>query len=350
MKAHLRRRRVTKRALITGITGQDGAYLAKYLLERGYEVHGAFRRCASVNTGRLEELGVASDIAMVALDLLEVSNIQRVIETTQPDEIYNLGGQSFVSASFEQPIYTGDVNALGAARLLETIRAVNPEIRYYQASSSEMFGKARETPQTEMTPFHPRSPYGVAKLYAHWFTVNYRETYGMHASSGILFNHESPLRGAEFVTRKITLALAHIRRGRQEPLELGNLDAVRDWGFAGDYVEGMAQMLQQPEGDDYILATGQTHTVREFVGQAAAAANFDIVWRGENEDAEGVDRRSGQVIARVNPQLYRPLEVDLVMGNPAKAKAKLGWTAKTSWEELVTMMMETDLRRVADAL
>lgn len=336
---------MAKTALITGITGQDGAYLAKLLLEKGYAVFGAYRRTASVNLWRLEELGISAQVKLVPLDLLEFSNIVRTLEKTQPDEIYNLAAQSFVALSFEQPLYTGDVDALGVARLLEAIRMINPKVRFYQASTSEMFGKVQETPQTERTPFYPRSPYGVAKLYGHWMTVNYRESYGMFACSGILFNHESPLRGLDFVTRKITASMARIRHGQQEVLELGNLEAQRDWGFAGDYVEGMWQMLQQPEADDFLLATGITHSVRSFVEWAAVGAGFDLRWEGKDETTKGIDSKTGKVIVRVNPEYYRPAEVDLLVGNPAKAKAKLGWEPRVKVDQLVSMMVKADLER-----
>ncbi|CEK16904.1 GDP-mannose 4,6-dehydratase [Chthonomonas calidirosea] len=338
---------MTKRALITGITGQDGAYLAKLLLDHGYEVYGAYRRSASINLWRLAELGIANAVKLVSLELLEYSNILRCLDQVQPDEVYNLAAQSFVTASFDQPIYTADVDALGTTRLLEALRQVRPEAHFYQASTSEMFGKVREVPQTEETPFHPRSPYGVAKLYAHWITVNYRESYGMHATSGILFNHESPLRGQEFVTRKITSSLARIRHGQLDVLELGNLDAKRDWGFAGDYVRGMYLMLQQPQADDYVLATGETRTVREFVEAAARYAGFDIVWEGVAENTRGIDRKTGKEIVRVNPKLYRPAEVDLLLGCPKKAETKLGWHREVSFEGLVESMVRADLDRAA---
>ncbi|GIL40084.1 GDP-mannose 4,6-dehydratase [Roseiterribacter gracilis] len=341
---------MAKTALVTGITGQDGAYLAKLLLEKGYTVWGTARRAASINNWRLVELGIADQIKTVTFDLLEDSNIRRAIETAKPDEVFNLAAQSFVGTSFDQPLYTADVDALGVTRILEAIRSIDggKNIRFYQASTSEMFGKVQAVPQTEDTPFYPRSPYGVAKLYGHWITVNYRESYGMHASSGILFNHESPLRGFEFVTRKITLSLAKILAGQLDVLELGNLDAKRDWGFAGDYVEGMWRMLQQDTPDDYVLATGETHTVRSFVENAAKPLGFDIEWRGQDEKTEGLDKKSGKVIVRVNPQFYRPAEVDLLLGSPAKAEAKLGWKRKVDLPGLVAMMAEADARRVRD--
>ena len=337
---------MARTALVTGITGQDGAYLSRLLLDKGYRVFGAFRRGASLNLWRLNELGISeADISFIPFELLEYANLRRAIAEAEPDEIYNLGAQSFVGISFEQPLFTTDVNALGVTRMLEAVREVNPAIKFYQASTSEMFGKVQAIPQNEKTPFYPRSPYAVAKLFAHWMTVNYRESYDLFACCGILFNHESPLRGIEFVTRKITCGLARIHEGLQEAVELGNLDAKRDWGFAGDYVEGMWRMLQQPEPDDYVLATGTTTSVRSFCDLAAAAVGFDLAWEGEGVDTVGIDRRSGRVIIRVNPKLYRPAEVDLLIGDPSKARDKLGWSAKTSLSELVDMMVEADLRR-----
>ena len=337
---------MSKKALITGATGQDGGYLAKLLLEQGYEVYGTYRRSASTNLWRLEELGIADQIKLVSFDLLEYSNIRRVIEKVQPDEFYNLAAQSFVATSFEQPLYTADVDGLGVTRILESIRDVNPQIRFYQASTSEMFGLVQQTPQSEKTPFYPRSPYGVAKLYAHWMTVNYRESYQMHASSGILFNHESPMRGQEFVTRKITTSFARIKHGLQQTLELGNLDALRDWGFAGDFVEGMWLMLQQPTADDYVLATGVTTKVRDFVQTAASVAGFELEWQGSGVDEIGIDSKSGQTLVKINPDFYRPAEVELLLGDPSKAKTSLGWNPKVKLPELVQMMVEADLNRV----
>jgi GDPmannose 4,6-dehydratase len=339
---------MAQRALITGITGQDAAYLTKLLLEKGYEVYGAHRRSASMNIWRLHELGVHNDVKFVPLDLMEFSNIVRLVDKVKPNEVYNLAAQSFVGISFEEPIYTGDVDGIGVVRLLEAIRLVNPKIRFYQASTSEMFGKAQEVPQSETTPFHPRSPYGVAKLYGHWVTVNYREAYGMCASSGILFNHESPLRGLEFVTRKITAGLAHIRYGQQQILELGNMEASRDWGFAQDYVHGMWLMLQQPEGDDYILATGHTHSVRQFVERAAEVAGFRLVWHGEAEHLRAVDQDTERVIVRVSPEFYRPAEVEYLVGDSTKARTRLGWAPSVEFEQLVEIMTEADLRRAAE--
>jgi GDPmannose 4,6-dehydratase len=336
-----------KRALITGITGQDGAYLSQLLLAKGYEVFGAVRRTASINRWRLADLGVDKDVRFVEFELLEFSNILRVIEKVRPDEIYNLAAQSFVATAFEQPIYTGQVDGMGVTMILEAIRSIAPkEIRFYQASTSEMFGKVVETPQCETTPFYPRSPYGVAKLYGHWMTVNYRESYGMHANSGILFNHESPLRGTEFVTRKITLGLARIKHGQDSELRLGNLDARRDWGFAGDYVEGMWRMLQQPAGDDYLLATGQTHSIQDFIGHAARALSIDIAWEGSGVDKVAIDTRTGRAIIRVDPAFFRPAEVDVLLGNPEKAARVLGWQRKLDFEQLVDSMVRADDERV----
>jgi GDPmannose 4,6-dehydratase len=337
-----------KRALITGVNGQDGAYLAKYLLEKGYSVIGAVRRTSSNDVNRLIELGISKAVEYCDLELLEFSNVMRVVDRSKPDEIYNLAAQSFVALSFEEPVYTGDVGALGVTRLLEAVRHANRSIRFYQASTSEMFGKVRESPQTEMTPFYPRSPYAIAKLYAHWITVNYRESYGLHASSGILFNHESPLRGQDFVTRKSTLGLAKIKYGELDLLEVGNLDSTRDWGFAGDYVDGMWRMLQQDRADDYVLASGETHSVRDFIVQAADCMGFQIEWQGSGDNEYGIDRRTGHEIVKVNSKFYRPAEVDALCGNPAKAQRELGWRKKVSFQDLVAMMAECDERRVRD--
>ncbi len=339
---------MSRTALITGISGQDGAYLAKFLVERGYRVVGGLRRSSSGSVPRLDELKIAREVALVDLDLAEVTNIMRTLEKVKPDEIYNLAAQSFVALSFEQPIYTTDIGGVGPLRLLEAARQTVPGARFYQASTSEMFGKARQAPQDETTPFHPRSPYGFAKLLGHWATVNYRESYGLRASSGIMFNHELPLRGREFVTRKITLSLARIRQGELEILELGNLDAKRDWGFAGDYVTGMWQMLQQDEPQDFVLASGESRTVRSFVDAAGEALGFAVEWAGAGADERGVDRRSGKVIVRVNPALYRPAEVDALVGNAEKAQRILGWRRTVGFAELVGMMAEADDRRVRD--
>lgn len=317
--------------MITGITGQDGAYLAQLLLEKGYRVVGAFRRASMVNTARLDALGITESVELVPFDLTDHGNMRRVIEAVSPGEVYNLAAQSFVGLSFEQPVTTGEITGVGVVRLLEAIREVNPEIRFYQASTSEMFGKVRETPQSETTPFHPRSPYAAAKLYAHWTTVNYREAYGMYTSSGILFNHEGPLRGAEFVTRKITLAAARIKYGLQKELKLGNLDAERDWGYVKEYVEAMWLMLQQPEPDDYVIATGESHSVRDFVEAAFEAAGLD----------------SWERYVVTDPAFMRPAEVDSLRGDTSKAREKLGWTPKVNFRELVALMVEADLRRAA---
>ena len=341
---------MAKTALITGISGQDGAYLAGSLLKKGYRVVGAQRRSAGINSGRLEELGILADVELADMELLEASNIRAVLEKLQPNEIYNLAAQSFVGLSFEQPIYTCDVNALGVLRLLEGIRETCPGARFYQASTSEMFGKVQAIPQNEATLFHPRSPYGVSKLFAHWITVNYREAYGLFGCTGILFNHESPLRGREFVTRKITLGLARVALGKQDAVYLGNLDAKRDWGFAEEYVEGMWMMLQQDEPDDYVLATGRTHSVRDFVDAAGRALGFDLEWSGEGSNTRGIDKRTGNAIVIVTPELYRPAEVDLLVGDPSKAKQKLNWEAKTSLEELVQMMAKADYDRVQSGI
>ena len=334
-------------ALITGITGQDGAYLTRLLLDKGYRVVGAFRRGASLNLWRLNELGVTeSDLEFLPFELCEYANLRRGIEKAAPDEIYNLGAQSFVEVSFEQPLFTADVNALGVTRMLEAIREVNPKVKFYQASTSEMYGKVRGVPQNELTPFYPRSPYAVSKLYAHWITVNYRESYGLFACCGVLFNHESPLRGIEFVTRKITAGLARIREGKQKVIQLGNLDAKRDWGFAGDYVEGMWRMMQQPEADDFVLATGTTTSVRRFCELAAEASGFQLIWEGEGAETIGRDRASRRTIICVDPKFYRPAEVDLLIGDATKAHEKLGWTSSVSLPRLVEMMVEADLGRV----
>jgi GDPmannose 4,6-dehydratase len=340
---------MAKRALITGITGQDGAYLSRLLLNKGYEVYGAARRTASLNHWRLVDLGIDKDLRFVELELTEFSNILRTIERVKPDEVYNLAAQSFVGTSFEQPIYTGQVDALAVTMLLEAIRTVAAkDVHFYQASTSEMFGKVQETPQREATPFYPRSPYGAAKLYGHWITVNYRESYAMHASSGILFNHESPLRGTEFVTRKITLALARIKHRQQNELRLGNLDARRDWGFAGDYVEGMWRILQQPVADDYVLATGETYRVEDFINLSAEALDIKLSWEGEGEHRKAMDRVSNRPIVVIDPAFYRPAEVDLLLGDSAKAAALLGWRRKVDFPALVQMMAAKDDERVRD--
>ncbi len=338
----------SKTAIITGVTGQDGAYLTELLLNKGYKVYGTYRRTSSVNFWRLEEVGVLEhpSLELVEHDLTDLSSSIRLMQRAQPSEVYNLAAQSFVGVSFDQPITTAEITGVGAVNLLEAIRIVNPAIRYYQASTSEMFGKVQQIPQTEATPFYPRSPYGVAKLYAHWMTVNYRESYGIFGASGILFNHESPLRGKEFVTRKITDAVARIALGKGDVLELGNLDAKRDWGFAKEYVEGMWRMLQADEPDTFVLATNRTETVRDFVSMAFKAVDIQLDWQGAAEGERGIDSRTGKTLVEVNPRFYRPAEVDLLIGNPEKARAALGWEPKTTLEELCQLMVEADLQRV----
>lgn len=339
----------TKTALITGITGQDGAYLTQLLLDKGYTVHGAYRRTSSVNFWRLRELGLHEHprLHLVEHDLTDQGASIALVQRLQPDEIYNLAAQSFVGVSFEQPATTAQITAVGALYLLEAIRLVNPRIRFYQASTSEMFGKVQAVPQSESTPFYPRSPYGVAKLYAHWMTVNYRESYGIFGSSGILFNHESPLRGREFVTRKITDAVARIHAGQLDVLELGNLDAQRDWGYAQEYVEGMWRMLQAPQPGTYVLATGRTATVREFVRLAFRAVGTQLEFRGQGDEETAVDVATGALRVRVNPRFYRPAEVDLLIGDPSLARAELGWQAGTDLQSLCQMMVQADLKRTA---
>lgn len=337
-----------KAALITGITGQDGAYLAELLLQKGYRVIGAYRRTSSTNFWRLDELGIAHDpkLELVEFDLTDTGAAIRLLQNYPVDEIYNLAAQSFVGVSFDQPMTTTQITAVGALNLLEAIRIVDRRIRFYQASTSEMFGKAQTVPQHEDTPFYPRSPYGVAKLYAHWITVNYREAYGIFGASGILFNHESPLRGREFVTRKITDGVARIRLGKLDSIELGNLNARRDWGYAKEYVDGMWRMLQTDEPETFVLATHRTETVRDFTTLAFAAAGTAIVWRGEGQAEQGIDDASGKVVIRLNPRYHRPAEVDLLIGDASKAYEKLQWMPQTSLESLCRMMVEADLRRV----
>ena len=336
---------MSKSALVTGISGQDGAYLAKLLLEKGYKVIGGERRSASSTLWRLNELGISNDIEIVDFELSEFTNIFRVIDKLQPNEIYNLAAQSFVAASFEMPTMTSDVTGLGVIRILESIRQINQDIKFYQASSSEMFGKVSETPQNENTKFYPRSPYGVAKLYGHWITINYRDSYNLFACSGILFNHESPLRGHQFVTKKITMALSRIKLGLQNVLELGNIESKRDWGFAGDYVKGMYLMLNHSKPDDYVLATNETHSVREFIEIACKNLSIDLEWKGKGVDEVGIDKSSGKVIISINPKFYRPAEVDLLLGDSTKARNILGWNTKTSFQELVSMMVKSDYDR-----
>lgn len=336
-----------KKAIITGITGQDGAYLAELLLEKGYEVYGTYRRTASVNFWRIEELGIEKNpnLHLIEYDLTDASNSIRMIAEIKPDEIYNLAAQSFVGVSFDQPLATAHITGLGCVHLLEAIRIVNPKIRFYQASTSEMFGEVQAIPQIESTPFYPRSPYGVAKLYAHWMVINYRESYDIFGCSGILFNHESPLRGREFVTRKITDSVAKIKLGKLDVLELGNMDAKRDWGFAKEYVEGMYLMLQAEKPDTFILATNRTETVRDFVAMAFKAVGIELEFSGNDENEIAIDKATGKIVVRVNPKFYRPAEVDLLIGNPLKVKEVLGWEPKTTLEELCAMMVKEDLRR-----
>jgi GDPmannose 4,6-dehydratase len=344
---------INKTALIAGITGQDGAYLAEYLLRKGYIVHGIKRRSSSFNTSRIDplyqdphDLGVSFHLHYG--DVTDATNLIRIVQETKPCEIYNLAAQSHVQVSFETPEYTANADALGTLRLLEAIRilGLGQTARYYQASTSELYGKVREIPQSELTPFYPRSPYAAAKLYAYWITVNYREAYGLHASNGILFNHESPIRGETFVTRKITRAVAAIEQGLQDRVFLGNLDAKRDWGHARDYVEGMWLIVQQDQPDDFVLATGETHSVREFVEKAFAEVGRHIVWRGHGIDEKGIDQRTGRVLVQVDSRYFRRTEVDILIGDAAKARAKLGWKHKISFDSLVREMVDADMAAV----
>jgi GDPmannose 4,6-dehydratase len=344
---------VSKVALVTGITGQDGAYLAEFLLDKGYIVHGIKRRSSSFNTARIDHLYKDPHERNVNFfmhygDLTDSTNLIRIIQETQPDEIYNLAAQSHVQVSFETPEYTANSDAIGSLRLLEAIRILGMEkkVKFYQASTSELYGKVQEIPQSETTPFYPRSPYAAAKLYAYWITINYREAYGMYACNGILFNHESPIRGETFVTRKITMAVANLKKGLQERLYLGNLDAKRDWGFAGDYVKAMWLMLQQDEPEDFVIATGETHSVREFVELAFREVGIDIEWKGECVDEVGVDSETGNVLVEIDPRYYRPTEVELLIGDPSKAREKLGWNSNVGFEELVKMMVKGDMGRI----
>ena len=348
---------MTKKALITGVTGQDGAYLSELLLSKGYIVHGVKRRSSSFNTSRIDHLYVDPHDPDARFflhygDLTDSTNLIRIIQETQPDEVYNLGAQSHVQVSFETPEYTANSDAIGTLRLLEAIRILGLEnqTKFYQASTSELYGKVVETPQKETTPFYPRSPYAAAKIYAYWVTVNYREAYGMHASNGILFNHESPLRGETFVTRKITRAVAAIHHGLQDILYLGNLDAKRDWGHARDYVEGMWRILQQAKPDDYVLGTGEMHSVREFVELAFSKIGIDIVWSGSGVDEVGSDANSGETIVKVDPRYFRPTEVDLLLSDPTKAREELGWTHSTPFGDLVHEMVESDLQVVKNEM
>jgi GDPmannose 4,6-dehydratase len=333
-----------KSALITGITGQDGSYLAELLLEKGYKVYGLMRRKSKIDYGNIEHL--KDDIEIIYGDMTDPVSLINAMKISKADEVYNLAAQSFVGTSWEQPLATAQIDALGVTNILEAIRTVKPEARFYQASTSEMFGLVQEIPQKETTPFYPRSPYGVAKLYGHWITKNYRESYGMFACSGILFNHESERRGKEFVTRKITDAIARIKLGLQDRLELGNMEAKRDWGHAEDYVRAMWLMLQQDEADDYVVATGETHKVREFVELAFKHVDIEIEWQGEGVDEIGIDKATGKTVVAVNPKFFRPAEVDILLGDPSKAEEKLGWKRKVSFEELVKRMVLSDLEKV----
>ena len=344
-----------KVALITGITGQDGAYLAELLLAKGYVVHGLKRRASSFNTDRVDHLYVDPHVADARFflhygDMTDSTNLIRIIAETKPTEIYNLAAQSHVQVSFETPEYTAQADGIGTLRLLEAIRILGLEksVRFYQASTSELYGRVQETPQRETTPFYPRSPYAAAKLYAYWITVNYREAYGIHASNGILFNHESPIRGETFVTRKISRAVAAIHLGQQDTLYMGNIDAKRDWGHARDYVEGMWLMMQQPEPDDYVLATGETHSVREFIERAFACVGSQIAWKGKGVDETGINTATGRTVVRIDPAYFRPTEVDVLLGDASKAQQRLGWRHKTTFPELITEMVEADVRLFRD--
>jgi len=332
-----------KTAFITGITGQDGAYLAELLLAKGYRVVGGFRRLSTPNFTRLDELGITGDVELVEVDLLDAGNLTRVISEVKPDEVYNLGAQSFVAHSFKNPVLTGNVTGIGVTNLLESIRMVNIGIKFYQASTSELYGKVQQIPQTEETPFYPRSPYGVAKLYGHWMTINYRESYNIFASTGILFNHESPLRGLEFVTRKVTDAVAKIYHGKQDYFEIGNMDAKRDWGYAKEYVEGMWRILQAPRADNYVLATNETHSVREWIEVCFSFIGRDILWEGKDENETGKDAKTGEILVKVNPAFFRPAEVDMLIGDYSKAKRELGWEPKVRYRDLAELMLKSDI-------
>ncbi|HPC35534.1 MAG TPA: GDP-mannose 4,6-dehydratase [Candidatus Marinimicrobia bacterium] len=340
-----------KKALITGITGQDGSYLSELLLEKGYEVHGIIRRSSSFNTGRIDNLFNNPDTHDKTFflhygDMTDSSNLNRILEKVQPDEIYNLAAQSHVKVSFEVPEYTAEVDGIGVLRFLDAIKEMGLNTKFYQASSSELYGKVQEMPQTEITPFYPRSPYGVAKLYAYWIVKNYREAYNLFACNGILFNHESPRRGGTFVTRKITRAAARIKLGLQDKLYLGNLNAKRDWGYAPEYCEGMWLMLQQDKPDDFVLATGETHTVREFCTLAFKELDIELEWHGENKNEKGIDKNTGKIIVEVDPGYYRPTEVDILIGDASKAREKLGWQPKIKFEELIKIMVDADFKKV----
>ncbi len=334
-----------KSAFIIGITSQDGAYLSQFLLGKGYRIYGGYRRTSTPNFWRLDELGITGEIELVEVDILDTGNLVRVISRLEPDEVYNLAAQSFVAVSFEKPVLTGETTALGVARVLEAVRIVNPGIKFYQASSSEMFGKTEIMPQNESTPFQPGSPYAVSKLYGHWLTSVYRESYGIFACSGILFNHESPLRGIEFVTRKICQAAARISRGKQEFLEVGNIEARRDWGYAEEYVKGMWMMLQQPEPGDYVLATNETHSVREFIERAFHSAGIELQWQGSGIEETGIDKRSGKTVVKVNSRYFRPNDVEALLGDYSLARERLGWEPRVKFRELVEIMVKRERER-----
>jgi GDPmannose 4,6-dehydratase len=337
---------MTKKALITGITSQEGAYLAKFLIEKGYQIFGTYEKKHSPNLWRLRELGIVGRMTLQELDLQSERSCIKLLQKVRPVEIYNLAAQSYISVSFEQPVTTGEITGLGVARLLEAVRVVDPDIRFFQASSSEMFGKVQEVPQTENTPFHPQSPFAIAKLYGHWITINYRGVYDIFACSGILFSFESPLRGLEFVTRKITFNTAKIKDGLQDEFLLGNLNVRMDWGYALDYVEAMWLMLNNQKADEYVIATGKAYSVREFVEKAFEVLDMEIVWEGMGREERGIDRRTGKVVVKIDPRLFRPADVNLLIGDASKAQRALGWTPKTSFEELVEIMVKEDLRRI----
>ncbi|MBP7734730.1 MAG: GDP-mannose 4,6-dehydratase [Spirochaetes bacterium] len=337
---------MSKTAFITGITGQDGAYLAELLLKKGYKVYGGYRRTSSPNFWRIEELNIKNDVELMEVDILDTGNLIRTFDKIKPEEVYNLAAQSFVAVSFEKPVLTGEITAIGVTRVLEAIRIVDPKIKFYQASSSEMFGLVQEIPQKETTPFYPKSPYATAKLYGHWLTINYRESYNIFGCSGILFNHESPLRGIEFVTRKVSDAIARIKLGKQDSFEIGNMDAKRDWGFAKEYVEGMWLMLQQPKPKDYILATNENHSVREFIEHAFNHVGITIEWKGSGVNEKGLDAKTGKTLVQINPKYFRPGEVDQLLGDYSLAKKELGWEPKVKFKELVQIMVQCDLERV----
>ncbi|HPC39374.1 MAG TPA: GDP-mannose 4,6-dehydratase [Spirochaetota bacterium] len=337
---------MSKTAFITGITGQDGAYLAELLLKKGYKVFGGYRRTSSPNFWRIEELKIQNDVELMEVDILDTGNLIRTFDKVKPEEVYNLAAQSFVAVSFEKPVLTGEITAIGVTRVLEAIRIVNPKIRFYQASSSEMFGLVQEIPQRESTPFYPKSPYATAKLYGHWLTINYRESYNIFGCSGILFNHESPLRGIEFVTRKVSDAIARIKLGKLDCFEIGNMDAKRDWGYAKEFVEGMWMMLQQPKPKDYVLATNENHSVREFIEYAFNYVGIPIEWKGSGVNETGLDAKSGKTLVKINPRFFRPGEVDQLLGDYSLAKKELGWEPKVKFKELVEIMVQRDLERV----